>query len=94
MGDAVRETKTYLSLSRFKDEPSRTLDARKELALTSPSYGRGGGLGRILGVGLTLEVGVGVGLAADCVQYLPPVFNAVELAPPQTTISLPVHTAV
>jgi hypothetical protein len=41
-------------------------------------------------------VGAGVGLGiADGTQYLPPVFNrALSLAPPQTTISLPVQTAV
>src|SRR5437667_12548460 len=36
--------------------------------------------------------------ACDCAQYLPPVFRKIcgssMLIPPQTTISLPVHTAV
>ena len=94
MGDAVREAKTYLSLSRFKDERSRTLDARKELALTNRSYVRGAGVGRCLGDGLTLGVEVGVGLGAANPQYLPPVLTAAGLAPPQTIISLPVQTAV
>ena len=62
-------------------------------------YGRGAGVGRnrevgvALGVAVAVAVGVGVG-EPDCAQYLPPVFNAVGLAPPQMTISLPVHTAV
>ena len=68
------------------------------------SYGRGGGLGRTrgIGVGLAEDVGVGlggrvavgVGVGPPCAQYLPPVFNWVGLSPPQTIISLPVHTAV
>ena len=72
-------------------------------------YGRRGGVGRArgvgafrgvgerlavgVGVGVTVAVGVGVG-EPDCPQYLPPVFNPVGLAPPQTTISVPVQTAV
>ena len=49
------------------------------------------------GVGVPVAVGVGVGVGAPaCAQYLPPVFNTpwAELTPPQTTISLPVQTAV
>ena len=39
-------------------------------------------------------VGVGVGGGPDCAQYLPPLRNVLlELAPPQTTISVPVQTA-
>jgi hypothetical protein len=94
IGDAARAAKAHLSLSRFEDKRSRTLAAGKELALTSRSYVRGAGVGRCLGVGLTLGVGVGVGLCVDSAQYLPPLFNAVGLAPAQTTISLPVQTAV
>jgi hypothetical protein len=70
--------------------------------------GRGGGVGRDLGVGLTLgvgvggavmvgvAVGVGVGVGPDCAQYLPPVFKEGTqlVVPPQTIISLPVHTEV
>jgi hypothetical protein len=39
---------------------------------------------------------VGVGVALDCAQYLPPVFKLLpeSSCPPQTIISLPVHTAV
>jgi hypothetical protein len=94
MGDAARAAKAHLSLSRFEDKRSRTLAAGKELALTSRSYVRGAGVGRCLGVRFTLGVGVGVGLCADSAQYLPPLFNPVGLAPAQTTISLPVQTAV
>jgi hypothetical protein len=51
-----------------------------------------GGVG--VGVAVAVAVGVGVGVAApDCSQYLPPVFKA-KGYPPQTIISLPVHTAV
>ena len=58
-------------------------------------YGRGAGAGRTREVGVALGVAVGVGVAEpDSAQYLPPVFNAVGLAPPQMTISLPIHTAV
>jgi hypothetical protein len=43
-------------------------------------------------VGVAVCVGVG---ALDCTQYLPPVLKtlALLLVPPQTIISLPVHTA-
>src|SRR5262245_2214154 len=51
------------------------------------------GRDRGLGVARGVMVGVGVGLVAPA-QYLPPVLNAVGLAPPQTIISLPVQTAV
>ena len=39
---------------------------------------------------------MGVGVALDCAQYLPPVFKLApdSSCPPQTIISLPVHTAV
>jgi hypothetical protein len=70
--------------------------------------GRTLGVGAILGVGVALgvavavgvavgvEVGVGVGVATDCAQYLPPLFknSALPSFPPQTIISVPVHTAV
>jgi hypothetical protein len=46
-----------------------------------------------VGVGVVVAVGVGLG-EANCVQYLPPVFNQPPPKPPQTTISLPVQTAV
>ena len=45
-------------------------------------------------VGVAVTVGVGVG-EPDCAQYLPPVRKkSTEAPPPQTIISLPVHTAV
>src|SRR5262249_25101481 len=48
-----------------------------------------------VGVGVGVVVGVGVGVALDCAQYLPPVFQRlISSVPPQTIISLPVHTAV
>jgi hypothetical protein len=60
--------------------------------------GRDAGVRRGLGVGVTLGVIVGVGvggqMAAGVGPYLPPVFKEVLLLPPQTTISLAVHTAV
>ena len=65
--------------------------------------GRDDGLGLAVGVGLGVAVGVGVGVAVgvglgegpDCAQYLLPVLKAEEpLSPPQTIISLLVHTAV
>jgi len=42
---------------------------------------------------LLLDYGVG---ASDCAQYLPPVFKRPKSSPspPQTIISLPVHTIV
>ena len=72
------------------------------------AVGVGVGLGGV-GVGVSVAVGVGVGVAVavavgvalgvapGCAQYLPPVLRkmlASTLYPPQTTISLPVHTAV
>ena len=57
--------------------------------------GRGLGVGAALGVGVALGVEVGVGVGAGTAQYLPPVFRLMKLfLPPQTIISLPVHTAV
>jgi hypothetical protein len=50
-----------------------------------------------VGVAVAVAVGVGLGGGPDCAQYLPPVFKNrlwLELYPPQTIISLPVHTAV
>jgi len=49
-----------------------------------------------VGLGVAVAVGVAVGVGPDCAQYLPPVFVSlkVESTPPQTIISLPVHTAV
>jgi hypothetical protein len=66
---------------------------------------RGVGAFRGVGVGLGVDVGVGVGVAVavgvgvgepDCAQYFPPVFtdSLLSFCPPQTIISLPVHTAV
>ncbi len=54
------------------------------------------GVGVVVAVGLAVAVGVGEGVGVgvgepDCAQYLPPLVSAV---PPQTIISLPVHTAV
>jgi hypothetical protein len=48
-----------------------------------------------VGVGVKVGVGVGIGLGATT-QYLPPVFKPKPppIAPPQTIIWLPVHTAV
>ena len=47
-------------------------------------------------VGLAVGVGVAVGVGPDCAQYLPPSFKSPpgSLSPPQTIISVPVHTAV
>ena len=42
-------------------------------------------------LGVTVGVGVSVGVGPDCAQYLPPVFRTY---PPQTIISVPLHTAV
>jgi hypothetical protein len=56
------------------------------------------GVGVGVGVGLAVGVGVGVGLGGgpDCPQYLLPVLvtSLLENVPPQTIISLPLHTAV
>jgi hypothetical protein len=52
------------------------------------------GVGVTVGVGVAVDVGVGVGVT-DPAQYLPPVFTWWSPSnPPQTIISLPVHTAV
>ena len=51
-------------------------------------------VGVTVAVGLAVAVGVGVGVGPDCAQYLPPVFKTMLATPPQTIISLPVHTAV
>ena len=50
-------------------------------------------------VGVAVTVGVGVGVEPACAQYLPPVLvkptqTSVVIQPPQTIISLSVHTAV
>ena len=55
-------------------------------------------MGRGLSVGIGLR-GVGVAVGAEHIvagvgPYLPPVFSEVSLLPPQTIISLAVHTAV
>jgi hypothetical protein len=58
------------------------------------------GVGVAVDVGVAVAVGVGVGVGApDCAQYLPPVLvkptqTSVVTQPPQTIISLPLHTAV
>src|SRR6476646_3135975 len=62
------------------------------------------GVGVDVGVGVAVAVdvavgvaeGVAVGVAPDCAQYLPPSFKSPpgSLSPPQTIISVPVHTAV
>src|ERR1051326_2198867 len=46
--------------------------------------------------GVTVGVGVGVGAGMNCAQYLPPSCKRLTPPryPPQTIISLPVHTAV
>jgi hypothetical protein len=56
---------------------------------------QGVGVGVAVDVGVAVGVGVGVG-APDSAQYLPPLFNGAKLAssPPQTIISLSVHTPV
>jgi hypothetical protein len=61
--------------------------------------GRGAGVRRGLGVGIgrlgvVVAVGVGGHMAAGVGPYLPPLFKEVSLLPPQTIISLAVHTAV
>ena len=57
--------------------------------------GVGVGLGVFVGVGVEVAVGVGVGVGGGPAQYLPPVFKKLlPSVPPQTIISLPVHTAV
>ena len=38
MGDAVRAANAYLSLSRFEDECSRTLAARKEVVMNPSAF--------------------------------------------------------
>ena len=59
------------------------------------AVGVGLAVGVGVGVGLAVAVGVGVGVGAGTAQYLPPVFTLMKLfLPPQTIISLPVHTAV
>ncbi len=56
------------------------------------------GVAVVVGVGVRVGVCVGVGVGEpNCAQYLPPVLNlrrGVKSPPPQTIISLPVHTAV
>ena len=59
--------------------------------------GVGEAVGVTVAVGVGLGVGVGVGLVAA--QYRPPVLvkptqTSVVIQPPQTIISLPLHTAV
>ena len=68
--------------------------------LRGQSYARDAGVRRGLGVGVRVDLGVivavGVGghMAAGVGPYLPPVFSKPLLPPPQTIISLPIHTAV
>ena len=58
--------------------------------------GRGRGIGVDLGAGIGVGVGVGVGVGLGAAaQYLPPVLRKVlPSLPPQTIISLSIHTAV
>src|SRR5438552_17218610 len=84
----------------------RPRTAHSAVATSIPSiYGRGCGVGRGLGVGVHLPVhGVGVGVAVgvgvgvgppDSPQYLPPVLRRLTpSSPPQTIISVLVHTPV
>ena len=73
-----------------------------EVLTTEQPAGDGVGVGGTVAVGVTVAVrvgvavGVGVGVdAPDWAQYLPPVFKEpLPSSPPQTIISLPVHTAV
>ena len=61
------------------------------------AVGVGVGVAVGIGVGVAVAVAVGVGLGApDCAQYLPPVSRRLpkSFSPPQTIISVPVHTAV
>jgi hypothetical protein len=52
-------------------------------------------VGVTVAVGLAVTEGVGVDGGADCAQYLPPVLTLfVRSVPPQTVISLPIHTAL
>jgi hypothetical protein len=55
--------------------------------------GLGVGIGRL---GVVVAVGVGGHMAAGVGPYFPPMFNENEvlLLPPQTIISVPVHTPV
>jgi len=64
-----------------------------------PGRAVGDGLAVVVGVALTVAVAVAVAVAVgvgvgepDCAQYLPPLLLIVF--PPQTIISLSVHTAV
>src|SRR5947208_4113730 len=69
------------------------------LSVIEPGVGVGVGVTVGVGVGVGVDVGVGVGVGVgggpDCAQYLLPVFNRFPSisTPPQTIISLPVHTA-
>ena len=59
--------------------------------------GRGTGVGLGVGVAVGVAVAVGVGVGPGCAaQYFPPVFRSLPTParPPQTIISVPVHTAV
>src|SRR5262245_2811401 len=70
--------------------------------IMSPSFASASGWrsepGPLSFVLVTIIVGVGEGVGVGdgyCPQYLPPVFNKLEVpVPPQIIISLPVHTAV
>jgi hypothetical protein len=56
----------------------------------------GCGLGAGVGLknGVIVAVGVGGHVTSSVGPYLPPVFKEMSLLPPQTIISLAVHTAV
>src|SRR5882762_7599067 len=67
------------------------------LSVIAPGVGVGVGVALGVGVGVGVGVGLGVGVGPDCAQYLPPVLVTKFVPksnPPQTIISLPVHTAV
>jgi hypothetical protein len=76
------------------------------MMFTVQAEGVGVGLGGNVAVAVAVAVAVGVGVGVpDCAQYLPPVFTdrvtpktetelPVSFCPPQTTISLTVHTTV
>ena len=66
------------------------------VGLHLPVQGVGVGVGVGVAVAVAVAVGVGVGVAPDWPQYLPPLLKKFpdSSLPPQTIISLPLHTAV
>jgi hypothetical protein len=88
-----------VSLNGFSAWPIYSYGRGAGVGWTRGAGVRLGGVAVAVAVGIAVAVGVGVIVGVGPgkpAQYLPPVFKRAKLkvSPPQTIISLPVHTAV